>query len=752
MLLCAVDPVFAVCGYDRFRVELESGSDTAEEGPFGDPSRAVLAKYRVMAQRPNGTWEKLDPLGSCRNGQQSISFVARLRDGTHLPSEPKPVAPEWIYIDNEARNPGFGELRQGYDVIASDVVFEIEATILAWNGETKAEPAYFTLRDRPGVLDLTLSPLTPQDSDYAIRDDGQLVVRPDRDHIRFKAVGAQSSAPYGLMDVTASNYTTFSSSDTAVASPVSDLPGWFSVLDPPQDTNVTFTAIYDDYFTPGGAVRYTTTKQILIRHNPITGLKVRSQPEDIYAEGDIWYVRAGKSSVSFSAVSTRKNGDEAPVEAAVQFPDGAGPLAYLGGGQLAVSRPSTTVDVPTEFRFSDPPFLYAARATLRVRHRFPHQTNGLDITDAQGNPPALTLAEQTSVQLTARRRFDDDTTEPVAVTWSLKEASAAHSIDPATGLLKLGKVTALENLKVQATYIFPSGGAYPDYAGQTAQEIQLFAIENTDNPIVSIQPISGSASVAERSATPFVVIGTLEDGRTVDVTPRLDWTTNATSIASFPSRGQLASGGVVGNRVVTITAREPVRGLVQSKPVTILDDDVAMAISGPTSVNEGTTARYTAAISHTSGPATPASPVWSIVSGSQFAQVSASGVLTATAVTANSAVTLRAHYADEDGETFESNIIVTIVDVPDANKDSDEDGVPDSQDPFPNDRRYSKDADRDGLPDEWETQYGLDPTVGNAPGDFDGDGLTNIAEFEAGLNPAVNEGAVNLLINMMLDN
>jgi len=45
------------------------------------------------------------------------------------------------------------------------------------------------------------------------------------------------------------------------------------------------------------------------------------------------------------------------------------------------------------------------------------------------------------------------------------------------------------------------------------------------------------------------------------------------------------------------------------------------------------------------------------------------------------------------------------------------------------------DTDEDGMPDWWEEEYGLDPLVDDASGDFDSDGFTNLQEYKSGTNP-----------------
>jgi hypothetical protein len=51
----------------------------------------------------------------------------------------------------------------------------------------------------------------------------------------------------------------------------------------------------------------------------------------------------------------------------------------------------------------------------------------------------------------------------------------------------------------------------------------------------------------------------------------------------------------------------------------------------------------------------------------------------------------------------------------------------------------SNDIDDDTLPDDWETRYGLDPTISSGEdgpdGDPDMDGMTNLEEWEADTDP-----------------
>ena len=75
-------------------------------------------------------------------------------------------------------------------------------------------------------------------------------------------------------------------------------------------------------------------------------------------------------------------------------------------------------------------------------------------------------------------------------------------------------------------------------------------------------------------------------------------------------------------------------------------------------------------------------------------------------------------------------------DDPNEQYDTDGDGVGDNSDAFPEDPDGSEDTDGDGMPDSWESDNGLDPEDGNdAVSDADGDGLTGLEEYQHGTDP-----------------
>jgi len=86
-------------------------------------------------------------------------------------------------------------------------------------------------------------------------------------------------------------------------------------------------------------------------------------------------------------------------------------------------------------------------------------------------------------------------------------------------------------------------------------------------------------------------------------------------------------------------------------------------------------------------------------------------------------------------------------------QDSDDDGVPDSQDAFPLDSEETLDTDKDGIgnnadedddndgmPDAWEISHGLNPLIHDAAADLDGDDISNANEYYQETDPDNFEG------------
>jgi hypothetical protein len=84
-----------------------------------------------------------------------------------------------------------------------------------------------------------------------------------------------------------------------------------------------------------------------------------------------------------------------------------------------------------------------------------------------------------------------------------------------------------------------------------------------------------------------------------------------------------------------------------------------IAVSGPSSVNEGSTGTYTATGTWDNGTTAAVRPTWSV--STTYASIGSGGVLTASMVTSNQMVTVTASYGGKTG-----TMGATIVDVPRA--------------------------------------------------------------------------------------
>jgi hypothetical protein len=167
--------------------------------------------------------------------------------------------------------------------------------------------------------------------------------------------------------------------------------------------------------------------------------------------------------------------------------------------------------------------------------------------------------------------------------------------------------------------------------------------------------VSGPSSVNEGGTGTYTATGTWDNGTTAAISPT--WSENST-YASIGTGGVLTAATVTANQTVTVTASYG--GRTGTMSVTIVNAAAVLssiAVSGPSSVNEGGTGTYTATGTWDNGTTAAISPTWS--ENSTYASISTGGVLTASAVTANQTVTVTASYGGRTG-----TMSVTIVDVP----------------------------------------------------------------------------------------
>ena len=161
-------------------------------------------------------------------------------------------------------------------------------------------------------------------------------------------------------------------------------------------------------------------------------------------------------------------------------------------------------------------------------------------------------------------------------------------------------------------------------------------------PTLTGLSISGPASVKENGTATYTATASWSDGSTTPVSPT--WSENS-AYASISAAGVLTTTSVTSNQNVTITATYTSGGVTKSatKSVTIVNTTLTgLSISGPASVNEKSTATYTATASWSDGSTTTVAPTWS--ENSAYASISSGGVLTTASVTRNQTVKITASY------------------------------------------------------------------------------------------------------------
>ncbi|MCM2264161.1 MAG: DUF4214 domain-containing protein, partial [Desulfuromonadales bacterium] len=156
--------------------------------------------------------------------------------------------------------------------------------------------------------------------------------------------------------------------------------------------------------------------------------------------------------------------------------------------------------------------------------------------------------------------------------------------------------------------------------------------------------ISGPSSVEENRSAGYSATATWEGGRTSLATPL--WSENS-GYASIGADGILTTSPVNAAQDITITASLTSGGVTRedTHPVTITKAPatvVSLAIDGPATVSEGSSAGYTATAFWSDGSFNTVTPTWD--ENSPFASIASNGMLTTTNVSGNQIVTISASY------------------------------------------------------------------------------------------------------------
>ena len=207
-------------------------------------------------------------------------------------------------------------------------------------------------------------------------------------------------------------------------------------------------------------------------------------------------------------------------------------------------------------------------------------------------------------------------------------------------------------LQYETTYYFAAKAFTPTTESTYSEELQW---NSPAEPVVLTGiTISGPSIVDEGTTAQYSCTASYSDGSTATVTPA--WSENS-AYATISSAGVLSASEVTADRAVTLTAS--FGGLSDTHAVTIEDVPpvlTGITISGPSIVDEGTTAQYSCTASYSDGSSTVVTPVWS--ENSAYATISSAGVLSALNVASDQPVTVTATY---NGQTDTHTVTIKVL-------------------------------------------------------------------------------------------
>ncbi len=187
-------------------------------------------------------------------------------------------------------------------------------------------------------------------------------------------------------------------------------------------------------------------------------------------------------------------------------------------------------------------------------------------------------------------------------------------------------------------------------------------------PTLSSLSISGDSSVNEDSSASYTATATFSDGSKQTVSNSATWSDDS-SYASINNSGVLSALEVSEDTSVTIQASYILDGITKTatQVVNIVDVTVPITLSslsiiGDNSVNEDSSASYTARATFSNGSiqTVSSSAVWS--DDSSYASINNSGVLSTSEVSEDTTVTIQASYSF-DGITKTAIKMVNIADL-----------------------------------------------------------------------------------------
>ncbi len=249
--------------------------------------------------------------------------------------------------------------------------------------------------------------------------------------------------------------------------------------------------------------------------------------------------------------------------------------------------------------------------------------------------------------------FSDGTTQTISPSsWSENSSVTTISSD---GFLSAGLVNSDTTVTVTASYPFD---------GTTKQATKTVTIVDTNTAhIVTSLVISGPVAINENSSGQFTATAFFANGTSQSVTPI--WTDNSVS-ASISSGGLLSAGEVGGDTTITVSASYTINGVTQNASQDVLIKNVpasqslaSLSISGTSSLNEHSSALYSATAYFSDGSSQVVVPTWATDASST--SITSFGLLSAGEVASDTPATITASYTI-GGTTRTAQKNVTVID------------------------------------------------------------------------------------------
>lgn len=238
----------------------------------------------------------------------------------------------------------------------------------------------------------------------------------------------------------------------------------------------------------------------------------------------------------------------------------------------------------------------------------------------------------------------------VNASWSL--SSTQYAAISSSGLLTTKTVTSNHSVTVRASY-----NGYHAYKSVT------ITASGTTVSLTGLT-LSGPSSVNSGATASYTATATFSNGTTQNVSGSATWSLNP-GVGSI-SGGTYSPGNVTSNQTVTISASYTSGGVTKSANTTVTvvaqtstKTLSSIAVTGPSSVNSGSTANYTATatFSDNSTQNVTTSATWSV--GPAVGTISG-GTYSPGNVTSNQTVTITASYT-AGGVTRSGNTTVSVV-------------------------------------------------------------------------------------------